>query len=281
MGKKSITEEDLYVPPFSSHLTVTISFWNPERAQKGWARCWGTGEKCCVTTELFGDHLWKLSCHCLCSEANNSPHHIWKKHLKSWVMACGFFCVAERGNDLSGKVSTALTPTRDKKREILYMLSIPLWKGGKSSDMLLQKSFLVTVCLLILLSRLTPACLPWVLSGHQHGWSLRESLGEAEAVSQDILSIHTIIKKINPIYLQIHNDWDTHLVPGWFHESPKQFGMTLCVLSCRFILRRGWAPWQREDMIPLLPLYISEETLMPAKSMQGKWLQFGHKCSQA
>lgn len=54
-------------------------------------------------------------------------------------MSCGFFCVAERGSDLSGKVSTALTPTRVKKREILYMLSIPLWKGGRSSDMLAAK----------------------------------------------------------------------------------------------------------------------------------------------
>lgn len=54
-------------------------------------------------------------------------------------MSCGGFCVAERGSDLPGKISIALAPTRDKKREILYILSIPLWKGGRSSDMLAVK----------------------------------------------------------------------------------------------------------------------------------------------
>lgn len=129
--------------PTHSSFFSPIWLWPfPSGPQKGLRRAgpgWGTDEKCCVTAELFGDHLWKLFCHCLCSGANSPPHHICKKHFKSWVMSCGFFCVAERGSDLSGKVSTPLTPIRDKKREILYMLSIFLWKGRRSSDMMAAK----------------------------------------------------------------------------------------------------------------------------------------------
>lgn len=79
----------------------------------------------------YEDHLWKLSCHCLCSEANDVPHYLWKKHLRSWVNhPCGFFCVAERGSDCSGKVSRALTPTKANKRYFVdaEYASLKKWK---------------------------------------------------------------------------------------------------------------------------------------------------------
>lgn len=220
---------------------------------------WGTDEKCCVTAELFGDHLWKLSCHCLCSEANNSPHHIWKKHLKSWVMSCGFICFAERGRESLWKGFHSFdSHLRQKDRNFIHAeySSLKRWKkfwhaGCKNPFWWL---FVSCFCLAGWHQPVYPGCSQATSTGGPSGnpWArLRQQV-------QDILSIHRGFKKINTIYLQAHNGWDTHLVPGWFHESPQMFEVTLCVLSCRSILRRGWAPWLREKIWSPLYSYISQ-----------------------
>lgn len=89
-----------------------------------------------------------------------------------------------------------------------------------------------------------------------------------------------LLIKLIIAFIYIHTMTET---PIWLQTSfTRQFRVTVCVLLCRLILRRGWpelldrvGPKRLYDG-PLL-LYIREmntaqETLMLAKSMQGKWL---------